>query len=423
MQKRKLTEEEIQYVMSDIQPIYCVEKSVSAQLCQRVRKECRIVLSELLIYPEIINKLRREIAKKYNRSQIESGHAVGVITSQSIGEKTTQITLNTFHFSGMAIDIVVNGVPRLTDILNASKCRKNTLITIIPAKDLFSKTEIIGYYGCSLKELSLSNVVNKIKFKQPIRVWSTTATKSDITLKFNLNMLYKYRLTLSHISKKINQIFGHMFATSCSPLVYGFIDLFIKREYTADVEEIKDSYFLENMVSSLMQLKVCGLSGISEVSYASNNDDGKWYCKVIGCNIVSVWNLQTVDKYKTWSDDLWSTFYLLGIEATRELIFQEIKKIMCAESPINDCHINLLADFMTYSGTIISFNRYGLLKNNSNPLTRASFEENVENLLSSGFWGEIDHVEKNVAASIIVGNPIRTGSGMCDLLVNFGDQS
>jgi DNA-directed RNA polymerase I subunit RPA1 len=46
------------------------------------------------------NKFRALMHLKYLQSLVEPGEAVGVLAAQSIGEPSTQMTLNTFHFAG-----------------------------------------------------------------------------------------------------------------------------------------------------------------------------------------------------------------------------------------------------------------------------------------------------------------------------------
>jgi DNA-directed RNA polymerase III subunit RPC1 len=58
---------------------------------------------------------------KYERAMIEPGTAVGAIGAQSIGEPGTQMTLKTFHFAGVASMNITLGVPRIKEIINASK--------------------------------------------------------------------------------------------------------------------------------------------------------------------------------------------------------------------------------------------------------------------------------------------------------------
>ena len=76
--------------------------------------------------------------KKYDRAKVEPGSAVGAVAAQSIGEPGTQMTLKTFHFAGVAGMSITQGVPRIKEIINASKVISTPVITC----DLISKDEI-----------------------------------------------------------------------------------------------------------------------------------------------------------------------------------------------------------------------------------------------------------------------------------------
>ncbi|KAI1624964.1 DNA-directed RNA polymerase III subunit C1 [Exophiala viscosa] len=67
--------------------------------------------------------------EKYKKAQVEPGHAVGAVGAQSIGEPGTQMTLKTFHFAGVAGMSLTAGVPRIKEIINASKDISTPLIT------------------------------------------------------------------------------------------------------------------------------------------------------------------------------------------------------------------------------------------------------------------------------------------------------
>ena len=58
-----------------------------------------------------------------------SGTAVGAVAAQSIGEPGTQMTLKTFHFAGVASMNITQGVPRIKEIINASKAISTPIIT------------------------------------------------------------------------------------------------------------------------------------------------------------------------------------------------------------------------------------------------------------------------------------------------------
>ncbi|KAK9466231.1 hypothetical protein V1512DRAFT_276670 [Lipomyces arxii] len=54
---------------------------------------------------------------KYMHSLVQPGEAVGILASQSIGEPSTQMTLNTFHFAGHGAANVTLGIPRMREII------------------------------------------------------------------------------------------------------------------------------------------------------------------------------------------------------------------------------------------------------------------------------------------------------------------
>ncbi|XP_044721807.1 RNA polymerase rpb1 [Hirsutella rhossiliensis] len=66
---------------------------------------------------------------KYQRAHVEPGHPVGAVGAQSIGEPGTQMTLKTFHFAGVAGMSITQGVPRINEIINASKAISTPVIT------------------------------------------------------------------------------------------------------------------------------------------------------------------------------------------------------------------------------------------------------------------------------------------------------
>ena len=70
-----------------------------------------------------------QVWRKYERARVEPGEAVGAVTAQSIGEPGTQMTLKTFHFAGVASMNITLGVPRIKEIINASKTISTPIIT------------------------------------------------------------------------------------------------------------------------------------------------------------------------------------------------------------------------------------------------------------------------------------------------------
>jgi DNA-directed RNA polymerase III subunit RPC1 len=76
-----------------------------------------------------LNDFLGQAVEKCTASYVQPGEAVGAVGAQSISEPGTQMTLKTFHFSGISSMNVTLGVPRLKEIINASKIISTPIIT------------------------------------------------------------------------------------------------------------------------------------------------------------------------------------------------------------------------------------------------------------------------------------------------------
>ncbi|WP_277300838.1 DNA-directed RNA polymerase subunit beta' [Veillonella montpellierensis] len=63
--------------------------------------------------------------------QVQVGEAVGIIAAQSIGEPGTQLTMRTFHTGGVAGDDITQGLPRVEELFEARKPKRNAIISEI----------------------------------------------------------------------------------------------------------------------------------------------------------------------------------------------------------------------------------------------------------------------------------------------------
>jgi DNA-directed RNA polymerase beta' subunit len=84
---------------------------------------------------------------------------------------------------------------------------------------------------------------------------------------------------------------------------------------------------------------------------------------------------------------------------------------------VDICHIKLLVERMTYSGTIEPITRY-TMRNDKGPLHRASFEESFETFMKAGKYQEVEPF-KGVSASVIGGKKAAVGTYMCDIFLDI----
>ena len=115
---------------------------------------------------------------------------------------------------------------------------------------------------------------------------------------------------------------------------------------------------------------------------------------------------------------MWEIYNIFGIEATRQFLIEEFMDVVSSDGTfVNTSHVELLVDMMVYTGSIISISRYGQKKVGSGPLSKASFEESLENFLKAGLNGEKETTD-GVSASIILGKLPKAGTGVFDLKVD-----
>ena len=119
---------------------------------------------ELIMHKKLTRKsieiLLAHINKCYKKSIVAPGEMVGMIAAQSIGEPTTQLTLNTFHFAGVASKSnVTRGVPRIEEILSLSENPKNPSCTIhFKDHEKYEQNNVKGYIN-QLEHTKLREIV------------------------------------------------------------------------------------------------------------------------------------------------------------------------------------------------------------------------------------------------------------------------
>ena len=137
-----------------------------------------------------------------------------------------------------------------------------------------------------------------------------------------------------------------------------------------------------------------------------------------GINMNAIKNIIGVDLNRTYCNDIITTYEIFGIEAARNLIIREIISVLTSNgSGTNYQHIAIFGDIMTNVGALTSIDRHGLNKLDTDPLSRASFEKTVDQLISAAIFNEVDKM-KSVSSRIMAGLCIKGGTGLCNLILD-----
>ena len=104
------------------------------------------------------------IILQYKKSIVSPGEMVGMVSAQSIGEPTTQLTLNTFHSAGIASKSnATRGVPRIEEILSLSENPKNPSVTVYFKEDDESTPERVQEFIPLIEHTKMSEVVESVE--------------------------------------------------------------------------------------------------------------------------------------------------------------------------------------------------------------------------------------------------------------------
>ena len=137
-----------------------------------------------------------------------------------------------------------------------------------------------------------------------------------------------------------------------------------------------------------------------------------------GINLIKIMNSPYVNYINTYSNDIIEIFNVLGIEAGRRVLIDEMVDVIDhAGEYINLRHIELLCDVMTSRGILTSINRQGIKRGDIGPLAKCSFEDTTDQLIKAGIFSEKDNL-KGVSSNIMMGQRIKSGTGICDIYLD-----
>jgi len=348
-----------------------------------------------------VEKVMKVAEEEFKHMKVDAGEAVGLVAAESIGEPGTQMTLNTFHFSGVAELNVTTGLPRLIEIFDGRKTISTPQMNIY-LKSPFNKGKDIRELAQSIKETRLGDLMQEL---------STNVADSMIEMQLNMNLLKTLKLEPALIGKMIEK---------------GFKDLSVKTHDNGKLE-LKSKHGSEKTFNDFYRVKekvkdifVAGIKGITQVLPVKRQDE--FIIITAGTNFKKVLELDFVDTTRTVTNDVNELADVLGIEAGRQSIMNEVQLVTEAQGiDIDVRHIMLVADTMCSSGEIKGISRYGVIGSKSSVLARASFETPLKHLIDASLTGESDELD-SVVENVMLNQPVPIGTGLPGLRSKLGEK-
>jgi DNA-directed RNA polymerase II subunit RPB1 len=144
-----------------------------------------------------------------------------------------------------------------------------------------------------------------------------------------------------------------------------------------------------------------------------------WVVDTVGSNMMELIALDYIDATRLVSNDIREVYSVLGIEAARQAIFDEISDTLEFEGTyINYHHLSLLSDRMTYNSTMTSIFRHGINSDDIGPIAKASFEETPEMFLRAARHAELDTM-RGVSANVMCGQEGNFGTAAFQLVLDL----
>ena len=340
------------------------------------------------------------VESRYLSTRVDPLDPVGTVSAQSIGEPGTQMTMNTFHYAGVAEIDVTQGLPRLIELVDARKEPDTPMMTVYLDDEHATDRE------------KAHEVVWKIEATRILALGDVSTNVADMLVRIDLNQetLDERGLEPEEIAETIESKLGVDTVRDGTVIEFG-PDEPSYRQLLQLVEQLRDIVF----------------KGIEEVSRVVirkeqlGDDDHEFVLYTEGSAYGDVMEIEGVDPTRSTTNNIHEIHRNLGIEAARESIIDETMATLEEQGldDVNVRHLMLVADIMTNDGEIQSIGRHGISGNKESVLARAAFEVTVNHLLDAAVYGEADDLN-GVTENVIVGKPIKLGTGDVNLRMGAG---
>ena len=375
----------------------------------RLKLSCKRVLRYHRLNKAALDQVVGQIVADFHAAIVAPGETVGVLAAQSLGEPATQMTLNTFHNTGIGSKNVTLGVPRLNEILNVAKNIKTPYLVIYlheanDQKEVEDFSSIIAY--TTLGDLTLKTEIHYDP--DPL----TTVVEDDLEFVneyFSLGAVFEEenphlmspwvlrlvldpkklgellevgQLDMDQISNKITSYYGsglHVLSTDSNAenLVLRIRIMSSDEDKATEGEDVnsgsEDHELLRRLQKNLLDLHLFGVPGIKKAYFSKkdniqvySNEKGwqrktEWVLETDGSNLAQVMIMPAVNHKTIVSNDLCEMFTVLGIEAARATIINEFRNALSAFGIyVNYRHLACLADCMTFGGFLMAISRHGI---------------------------------------------------------------
>ena len=281
----------------------------------------------------------------------------------------------------------------------------------------------LAFNRISLNKLNI--LVNSELRRQGLKfITDYTVTKSSCNYMFWFVPTYLQNEGVNDFITRVVSIINEIQYTGIAAIVDSYIEE-IKFGY-ARINPTIATPMLDNSDYKISS-KVKDYVTINTTDYmldTSKQMNKKWKIITVGTDLLTVLSKyqDSIDTYNTYSNDVKEVYDIFGIEAYRSALIHEIDIVMNGENgndTIDRRHHTLLVDSMSRRGIYTNIDRHGIVKNGSEVLQRASFEQTVKEVADACTNCEIDHMN-SISDNLMCGQLLKTGTNASAIRLNLG---
>ena len=389
---------------------------------------------------------------------------------------------DTFHFAGVASKSnVTRGVPRIEEILSLSASIKNPSLTVYLKEDEQTDKDKASTIQYMLEHTKLEEIVKSVEIcfdpddlntlisedkstmaqyrefenmideclgqEENAQEEENEKSKWIIRMEMDPEVMLEKNITMDDINFTLNNTYKDEISCVYSDynsdkLVFRIrMNNILKNSSGKGIKKIKVNpldqsdqiYILKNFQDHLLNgIVLRGIKNINKVILRKVKDnliekggaykkEDIWVLDTIGTNLLDVLGLDYIDSNRSVSNDIIEIFHVLGMEAARQCIYNELAEVLEFDgSYVNAHHMALLCDRMTFSSKMVSIFRHGINNDDIGPIAKASFEETPEMFLKAARHAELDTM-RGISANIMCGQEGMFGTASFQVVLDINE--
>lgn len=321
---------------------------------------------------------------------------------------------DTFHAAGGSAKTVNTGVPRVKELIYATKNILTPSLNVFFNKNVITDGYIPDYIISKIEHTIVDHIVDNVKYS------TTEETQSGYSNDIIILQINNVKLANKRLVGKMNTVLDALSIEWNTEIqcIWDESTNCINIRYLTESVKVKPDIkhrFLKLLTERILKTYISGVPSVSRVYISKINNEP--YIQTDGGNLNDLLYINEIDFTRTCSNGIHDTLSTLGIEGTRSLMISEIINAYSGKEKVGVKHVYLLVDTMTFNGNPTSVEDKGICsKSNYSGLSRCSVQ------LQLKYLGELSRTlgvmssTNDVSDAVFVGKMFKGGTGMCDII-------